>query len=282
MRADDSIQKVPLDENNCWFEFIVQVPKFAIRWNSSSPMPTKLPGITTKTKITSSPWKTRTKSRLVEMQTMLADELKRKRKQAKIDTEIARQKAEGTRAIESRGGNFLETTKTHHHVRTAHAASRRKCTVRYNKNNTNLSFAEDIYLTSGFNRWKHNNNNVPEPLKMRKPKNPKTDPFYTIEIDVPVTRGCAISSFRPVSAKARNTITEAVRITTYRPTGPRKKRPLHIINIAVEMAPIAKVGGLADVVTSLSELSQISDTTWKLWCRCIPSSTRAFIRRERI
>ena len=31
-----------------------------------------------------------------------------------------------------------------------------------------------------------------------------------------------------------------------------KAPPLHVINIAVEMAPIAKVGGLADVVTSLS------------------------------
>ncbi|RHN42387.1 putative starch synthase [Medicago truncatula] len=35
-----------------------------------------------------------------------------------------------------------------------------------------------------------------------------------------------------------------------------KEPPLHIIHIAVEMAPIAKVGGLGDVVTSLSRAVQ--------------------------
>nr|CAB3480242.1 unnamed protein product [Digitaria exilis] len=35
-----------------------------------------------------------------------------------------------------------------------------------------------------------------------------------------------------------------------------KESPLHVVQIAVEMAPIAKVGGLADVVTSLSRAVQ--------------------------
>ncbi|KAH6831572.1 starch synthase 3 [Perilla frutescens var. hirtella] len=35
-----------------------------------------------------------------------------------------------------------------------------------------------------------------------------------------------------------------------------KEPPIHIVHIAVEMAPIAKVGGLGDVVTSLSRAVQ--------------------------
>ncbi|KVH96750.1 Carbohydrate binding module family 25, partial [Cynara cardunculus var. scolymus] len=38
--------------------------------------------------------------------------------------------------------------------------------------------------------------------------------------------------------------------------GVAKEPPMHIVHIAVEMAPIAKVGGLADVVTSLSRAVQ--------------------------
>ena len=32
---------------------------------------------------------------------------------------------------------------------------------------------------------------------------------------------------------------------------PVEEKPLHVMSVSVEMAPIAKVGGLADVVTSL-------------------------------
>ncbi|GJP68970.1 hypothetical protein CLOP_g25604 [Closterium sp. NIES-67] len=37
---------------------------------------------------------------------------------------------------------------------------------------------------------------------------------------------------------------------------PKDRRPLHVVHIAAEMAPVAKVGGLADVVTGLSRALQ--------------------------
>ena len=260
MRQMTPSKKYPLDENNCWFEFIVQVPKFATSvefvvsdadeasWDNNE-----------NDDYVVAVENTNEEADWSKMQTMLADELKRKRKQAKIDAEIARQKAEDERA-RLKAAAVEISLKQQRHIITCEPLTPqagRKCTVRYNKNNTNLSFAEDIYLTSGFNRWKHennnNNNNVPEPLKMRKPKNPKTDPFYTIEIDVPSNAWMCdfvFSSGIGEGAQYDNRGGKDYHLPTNGST--EKAPPLHVINIAVEMAPIAKVGGLADVVTSLS------------------------------
>ena len=62
-----------------------------------------------------------------------------------------------------------------------------------------------------------------------------------------------ISSSPPASAKAAQYDNRGGKDYHLPTNGSTEKAPpLHIINIAVEMAPIAKVGGLADVVTSLS------------------------------
>jgi starch synthase len=88
---------------------------------------------------------------------------------------------------------------------------------------------------------------------MHKPVNPETDPFYTIEIDVPSDAWMCdfvFSSGVGEGAQYDNRGGKDYHLPTNGST--EKAPPLHIINIAVEMAPIAKVGGLADVVTSLS------------------------------
>lgn len=248
-------EKFPLDEQNCWFEFIVQVPKFAtsvefvvsdadeVSWDNNESNDYV---VAVENKNKDADW--------LKMQTMLAAELKQKRKQAKIDAEIARQKAEEER-LRLKAAAVEISLKQQRHIITCEPLTPQagqKCTVRYNKNNTNLSFAEDIYLTGGFNRWKHENN-LPEPLKMQKPTNPETDPFYTIEIDVPSNAWMCdfvFSSGVGEGAQYDNRGGKDYHLPTNGST--EKAPPLHIINIAVEMAPIAKVGGLADVVTSLS------------------------------
>ena len=248
-------EKFPADEQNCWFEFIVQVPKFAtsvefvvsdadeVSWDNNESNDYV---VAVENANEAEDW--------LKMQTMLAAELKQKRKQAKIDEEIARVKAEEER-LQLKAAAVEISLKQQRHIITCEPLTPQagqKCTVRYNKNNTNLSFAEDVYLTGGFNRWKHANN-LPEPLKMHKPVNPETDPFYTIEIDVPSDAWMCdfvFSSGVGEGAQYDNRGGKDYHLPTNGST--EKAPPLHIINIAVEMAPIAKVGGLADVVTSLS------------------------------
>ena len=98
MRQMTPSKKYPLDENNCWFEFIVQVPKFAtsVEFAASDAGRASWDNNENEDYVVAVE-NTNEEADWSKMQTMLADELKRKRKQAKIDAEIARQKAEDER-----------------------------------------------------------------------------------------------------------------------------------------------------------------------------------------
>jgi len=244
----------PLDENNCWFEFTIQVPKFATsvefvvsdideaNWDNNEGKD-YVCAVDDKNK--EADW--------IKMQSMLASELKAKRKQAKIDARIAEEKSEEER-LRLKAAAVEITLKQQRHIITCEPITPeagKKVIVRYNKNNTNLNFAGEIYLTGGFNRWKHEE--AVAPIKMTPPINPETDPFYEIEITVPKNAWMCdfvFSSAIGDGAQYDNRGGKDYHLPTKNST--EKSPPLHIINIAVEMAPIAKVGGLADVVTSLS------------------------------
>ena len=126
--------------------------------------------------------------------------------------------------------------------------------VFYNKNNTNLNWSEDIYLTGGFNRWTHAN--AIEPIQMTPPS--EDEEYYTASVGaVPSdawTTDFVFSSGVGEGAQYDNKGGRDYHLPTRGSSA--KKPPLHVVHVAVEMAPIAKVGGLADVVTAISRAMQ--------------------------
>ena len=126
-------------------------------------------------------------------------------------------------------------------------------TVHYNPNNTNLASANEVYIVGGWNRWTH-----PEtigPIKMEAAENggQHVSAEFTVPTDAfkmdfvfaskPNGKGMFDNNNRldyhvPIKGGVDNT-----GIALSEP-------PMHIVSISVEMAPIAKVGGLGDVVTS--------------------------------
>jgi starch synthase len=126
--------------------------------------------------------------------------------------------------------------------------------VFYNKNNTHLNWSQDIHMTGGFNRWTHVG--AGEPLKMTPPK--EGEEFYTAVVpSVPNDSWMVDFVFSSGIGEGAQYDNRGGR-DYHLPVsgGNAKKPPLHVVHIAVEMAPIAKVGGLADVVTAISRAIQ--------------------------
>ena len=131
--------------------------------------------------------------------------------------------------------------------------------VHYNPRNTNLAASNEVYIIGGWNRWTH-----PEtigPIKMVGQEGQShvsaefTVPEDTFKMDFvfaskPDGKGIFDNNNRlDYHVDVKGGIDKA--------TGEKlKEPPLHIVSISVEMAPIAKVGGLGDVVTSLGRACQ--------------------------
>ncbi|KAL2641893.1 hypothetical protein R1flu_009480 [Riccia fluitans] len=127
-------------------------------------------------------------------------------------------------------------------------------TVFYNPSNTVLNGKPEIYLRGSFNRWTHFLGNL-QPIKME-----RADNGTHLKARVKIPKDAYMMDF-VFSERGddqggvydnRNGLDYHVPVTGGLLTQP----PLDIVHIAVEMAPIAKVGGLGDVVTSLSRAVQ--------------------------
>ncbi|KAJ6397126.1 hypothetical protein OIU77_022047 [Salix suchowensis] len=112
-------------------------------------------------------------------------------------------------------------------------------TVFYNPTNTTLNGKPEVWFRGSFNRWTHRKGPLP-PQKML----PANNGPHVKATGKPFEDGGIFDNREgmdyhiPVSG------------------GIAKEPPMHIVHISVEMAPIAKVGGLGDVVTSLSRAVQ--------------------------
>jgi len=125
-------------------------------------------------------------------------------------------------------------------------AAGQQVTMFYNPNNTNLAGCEDIYISGGFNRWGHRKSfNV-------KMIPPKAGEHFQAVIDVPADAYSLDFVFADVPG-GDGTYDNRGGLDYHLPTtgSPTKENPMYVCHISVEMAPIAKVGGLGDVVTSL-------------------------------
>eukprot|EP00256_Glycine_max_P023840 XP_003546152.1 starch synthase 3, chloroplastic/amyloplastic isoform X3 [Glycine max] len=125
-------------------------------------------------------------------------------------------------------------------------------TVFYNPSNTNLNGKPEVWFRCSFNRWSHRNGPLP-PQRMLPAEN-----GTHVKASVKVPLDAYMMDFVFSESEHGGVFDNKFGMDYHIPVfgGIVKEPPLHIIHIAVEMAPIAKVGGLGDVVTSLSRAVQ--------------------------
>nr|Q43846.1 RecName: Full=Soluble starch synthase 3, chloroplastic/amyloplastic; AltName: Full=Soluble starch synthase III; Short=SS III; Flags: Precursor [Solanum tuberosum]CAA65065.1 glycogen (starch) synthase [Solanum tuberosum] len=125
-------------------------------------------------------------------------------------------------------------------------------TVYYNPANTVLNGKPEIWFRCSFNRWTHRLGPLP-PQKMSPAEN-GTHVRATVKVPLDAYMMDFVFSEREDGGIFDNKSGMDYHIPVF--GGVAKEPPMHIVHIAVEMAPIAKVGGLGDVVTSLSRAVQ--------------------------
>ncbi|THU65148.1 hypothetical protein C4D60_Mb05t00610 [Musa balbisiana] len=128
----------------------------------------------------------------------------------------------------------------------------RMVTVFYNPYHTVLNGKPEVWFKCSFNRWNHHKGPLP-PQKMVPAEN-GSHLKATVKVPMDAYMMDFVFSERENGGiyDNRNGMDYHIPVTG----GIAKEPPMHIVHIAVEMAPIAKVGGLGDVVTSLSRAVQ--------------------------
>lgn len=125
-------------------------------------------------------------------------------------------------------------------------------TVFYNPANTVLNGKPEVWFRHSFNRWTHRTGPLP-PQKMLPAENGSH-----VKATVKVPLDAYMLDFVFSEREDGGIFDNKNRMDYHIPVsgGVTKEPPLHIVHVTVEMAPIAKVGGLGDVVTSLSRAVQ--------------------------
>ncbi|XP_024983157.1 starch synthase 3, chloroplastic/amyloplastic-like isoform X1 [Cynara cardunculus var. scolymus] len=126
-------------------------------------------------------------------------------------------------------------------------------TVYYNPTNTVLNGKPEVWFRCSFNRWTHRMGLLP-PQKML-----PADNGLHVKTSVKVPLDAYMMDFVFSEKEIDDGVFDNKNGMDYHipvSGGVTKEPPMHIVHISVEMAPIAKVGGLADVVTSLSRAVQ--------------------------
>ncbi|KAF0892509.1 hypothetical protein E2562_016815 [Oryza meyeriana var. granulata] len=124
--------------------------------------------------------------------------------------------------------------------------------VLYNPSNTVLNGKPEVWFRCSFNRWTHPSG----PLPPQKMVNAENGSHLRATVRVPLDAYMMDFVFSESEEGGiydnRNGMDYHIPVSD----SIAKEPPMHIVHIAVEMAPIAKVGGLGDVVTSLSRAVQ--------------------------
>lgn len=127
----------------------------------------------------------------------------------------------------------------------------------YNPANTSLAGSEEVFISGGWNRWQHATSI--DAVQMT----PTLDGLMEATIPVPPD-ACSMNFVFHNGVGLGAIYDNRGDLDYYLPVSGGKgadgkevvEAPLHVVHICVEMAPIAKVGGLGDVVTSLGRAIQ--------------------------
>ncbi|KAL6763691.1 hypothetical protein V8C86DRAFT_192634 [Haematococcus lacustris] len=145
-------------------------------------------------------------------------------------------------------------------------------TLWYNPHDTPLNGKREIFFMAGFNSWTHPS--PVGPIEMMPPDVPGQYAASGVELVPAIRRSGSATHWKcsfvvPPDAYKMDFVFSDVRggAGTYDNRGgydyhlpvegcPVKEQAMYVVHIAVEMAPIAKVGGLGDVVTALGRAVQ--------------------------
>ena len=175
-----------------------------------------------------------------------AEKVAAERKKLRSDARIAvRTKAEDVRRKQMRHVLFTEPSTP---------AAGTTVTISYNPNSTVLHGAERVFLRGGYNRWRHPKSFGP--IEMSAPSS-GSEQHYTAAVTVPkdaYSLDFVFSDVEEGTGRYDNCggLDYQMPVTGSVVAEP----PLYVVHIAAEMAPIAKVGGLGDVVTALGRAVQ--------------------------
>ncbi|KAK8594432.1 hypothetical protein V6N13_015354 [Hibiscus sabdariffa] len=147
---------------------------------------------------------------------------------------------------------FLLSQKNVVYTKPVDVQAGRTSTVFYNPATTALNGKPEVWFKCSFNHWTHSKGPLRPQLML--PADDGSHLKATVEVPMDAYMMDFIFSEREDGGVFDN----KGRMDYHLPVfgGTVKEPPLHIVHIAVEMAPIAKVGGLGDVVTSLSRAVQ--------------------------
>lgn len=149
---------------------------------------------------------------------------------------------------------FLQSQKHIFYTEPSKVEAGNSVTVFYNPSNTVLNGKSEVWIRCSFNRWTHRLGLLP-PQRMIPAEN-GSHVKATVKVPLDAYMMDFVFSERGDEHGGlydnRNGMDYHVAVVG----GILREPPMHIVHIAVEMAPIAKVGGLADVVTSLSRAVQ--------------------------
>jgi len=179
--------------------------------------------------------------------TRLMHQLNEERRQEELTEKRARTRMEATKVLRKKLMHVLYTEP-------ANPVAGEKVTIFYNNKNTNLEWSEEIWLRASFNRWTH-----AAPLAPIKMGHVANCPHLCATIEVPKDAhmvDCVFSSAGGDEEWVQYDNAMGLDYHFMTTGATTKPPPLHVMHIAVEMAPIAKVGGLGDVVTSLARAIQ--------------------------
>ena len=134
-----------------------------------------------------------------------------------------------------------------------------KAVLKYNPRDTPLNGAERIFARVGFNRWSHPRG-FEKPVEMKRPGSGSG--HFSLEVEVPRSAYSLQAVFSDAGEgreqHARYDNRGGADYQLHVEGSPLAEPGLHVVHVAVEMAPIAKVGGLGDVVTALGRAVQES------------------------
>jgi len=124
-----------------------------------------------------------------------------------------------------------------------------KVTVYYCPDTTALAGRQQLYITAGFNRWNHRKNFAGVEMEPPGPLGSHWSTTFKVPKDAHIL-DFVFSDVPSGDGTYDNRGGLDYHLPIEGGIGPKPK-PLHVVHVAVEMAPIAKVGGLGDVVTAL-------------------------------